>query len=480
MNFQHRCVRSNFFVRGLVLLACVAVAQPVMAGWSEKQKIISTPPGVGAEFGNAIAISGNTMVVGAHNTAPNQEGAAFVYELNGTTWTQKAKLVAGVIAGISPAATDHFGYSVAISGDTIVVGAPSTFGSLTNPGSVYVFVRNGMTWVEQKKLTGGMAGDEFGQSVAIQGETLVVGAHLVDFPIPNMVNQFWSDAGSAYIFRRSGTVWMQTQQLKPTLSAVPNPSPILGDLFGSSVAISGNFIAVGAEGDDMPLTRAGTVYVFAKNSVGTYVQQPKLFVGGGGNGDRLGYSVALEGNTLVAGAPYYTPHTGPPLYTQNSGETHRGAAYVFEFNGATWALPKKLVASDGLLGDHFGWSVAVSSNVIAVGARDDDMAAGQDAGSTYVFTQSFSQSVSVWTESQKLAPSSPFNGDRFGESVAWSFGNLVVGAALKPLNPGQGAAYYFVPVGSIWWVGFGIIALVVLIAIMMRGTIGRLFPRRDP
>ena len=442
-----------------------------MAGWSEKQKIISAPPGVGAEFGNAIAISGNTMVVGANNTAPNQEGAAFVYELNGTTWTQKAKLVAGVIAGISPAATDHFGYSVAISGDTIVVGAPSTFGSLTNPGSVYVFVRNGMTWPEQKKLTGGMAGDEFGQSVAIQAETLVVGAHFVDLPVPSMVNKYEKDAGSAYVFRRSGTVWMQTQQLIPTLSPVPNPSPILGDLFGSSVAISGNSIAVGAEGDDTPPTKAGTVYVFSKNSVGTYVQQPKLFLGGGGNGDLLGHSVALEANTLVAGAPYHTP---------NMGETARGAAYVFEFNGATWASPKKLVASDGVLGDHFGWSVAVSSNVIAVGARDDDMAAGQDAGSTYVFTQSFSQSVSVWTESQKLAPSSPFNGDRFGESVAWSFGNLVVGAALKPLNPGQGAAYYFVPVGSIWWVGFGIIALVVLIAIMMRGTIGRLFPRRDP
>ena len=104
------------------------------------------------------------------------------------------------------------------------------------------------------------------------------------------------------------------------------------------------------------------------------------------------------------------------------------------------------------------------------------MAAGLDAGSTYVFTQS----GSVWTESQKLAPSSPLNGDRFGESVAWSFGNLVVGAARKPLNPGEGAAYYFVPVGSIWLVGFGVILLVVLIALIMRGRIRGLFARRDP
>jgi hypothetical protein len=432
-----------------------------MAAWSERQKISSVPPGVGAEFGNALAISGNTMVIGAHKTAPNEKGAAFVYELNGTTWTEKAKLLGGVNA----VANDHFGYSVAINGDTIVVGAPNNFGSSTVPGSAYVFVRNGNAWPEQQKLTGGMAGDEFGHSVAIQGETLVVGARFVDLPVPGTVPKFENDAGSAYVFRRSGTVWTQAQQLKPTLSPITSPSPILGDLFGTSVAINGKLIAVGAEGDDTPLTKAGAVYVFETNGLGSYVQRPKLLIQSGGNGDFFGHSVALEGNTLVAGAPYHTPSTG---------QTARGVTYVFDLGGATGTPPQTLSAADGVLGDHFGWSVAVSRNVLAVGARDDDMA----AGSAYVFTQS----GSAWTETQKLvlAPAQRLNGDRFGESVAWSFGNLVVGAAEKPLNPGQGAAYYFVPVGSIWLVGFGVILLVVLIAIIRRGTIGRLWPQRVP
>lgn len=406
---------------------------------------------------------------GAHKTAPNQAGAAFVYELNGTTWTQKAKLDAGV----SAAANDHFGYSVAISGDTIVVGAPSNF-ALPNPGSAYVFVRNGMTWMEQKKLTGGKSGDEFGRSVAIQANTLVVGARYVDLPNPNMISTIEKDAGSAYIFRRSGTgvmaVWTPIpQQLIPRTTA-PGISPpsIANDHFGESVAINGNFIAVGAAGDDDPQGAAGAVYVYVQSVVGgSYGPQQKLIILNGANGDRFGYSVALEGNTLIAGAPY-----APNISL--TAPTALGAAYVFEFNGATWIPQGKLVATGGATGDLFGWSVAVSNNVIAVGAPGDDTA----AGSAYVFMRS----GSAWTEIQKLvlALAQRLNGDRFGDSVAWSFGNLVVGAAEKPLNPGQGAAYYFVPDDSIWLVGFGLILLVVLIAIMRETPIPRPWPRRMP
>lgn len=403
-------------------LAIFVLTLPLMAGWTQRQKITSVPRGVGAQFGNAVAINGNTMVVGARfdSTTASQAGAAFVYVLNGNTWIQQAKLLAS-----DGAAIDKFGYSVAISEDTIVVGAYQDDAAFSNSGSAYVFVRNGTTWTQQQKLTSpdGSADDEFGNAVGITGEVIVVGSHFANLPSGG------ADTGSAYIFQRSGTTWTFLQKLIPTPGS---GGPILGDLFGESVAVGGSKIAIGAAGDDTPETRAGAVYVFVESVGGTYVLQQKLFSAGSTNGDNFGNSVAMEGNTLVAGAREDTPI---------AGQTACGSAYVFEFNGATWTSQGQLIASDGGSFDRFGWSVAVSDGVIAVGARGDDTAAGADAGSAYVFTRS----GTTWTEVQKLAPADPFNGDRFGESVALSFGRLVVGAAEKALTApnGQGAAYSF-------------------------------------
>jgi hypothetical protein len=408
----------KWILRSLVLTACIFSALPTFAAWTQRQKITSTPRGVGAQHGNAVAINGNTMVVGARfdSTTATQAGAAFVYVLSGTTWTQQAKLLAD-----DGATFDKFGYSVAISEDTIVVGAYNDDSPLSNGGSAYIFVRNGTTWTQQQKLTAsdGTADDEFGVSVAITGETIVVGAHFADLP-----NN--SAAGSAYIFRRSGTTWTETQKL------IPVGGVVLGDYFGESAAISGNKIVIGADHTDIPQTAAGAVYVFVESVGGLYVQQEKLTISNGINGAQFGWSVAIEGNTLVAGAREDTPIVGQPAY---------GSAYVFEFNGATWDSQGKLTASDGAAFDRFGWSVAVSNNVVAVGAREDDTTAGPDAGSAYIFTRS----GTTWTQTQKLAPADTFNGDRFGSGVALSFGNLVIGAAEKNLtNPnGQGAAYYY-------------------------------------
>ena len=406
------------------IATCLAAASlmlflslPASAAWSQRQKITSTPRGVGAQFANAVAINGGTMVVGARfdSTTASQAGAAYVYVLNGGTWAQQ-----GVLLANDGALGDKFGYSVAVSGDTIVVGAYNDDTAFSNGGSAYVFVRSGTSWTFQQKLTpnDGTADDEFGNAVGISGETIVVGSHFADLPGN-------SQAGSAYIYRRSGTVWSETQKLLPV-----STMPVLGDHFGESVAISSK-IAVGAAGDDTPETSAGAVYVFAESG-GSYVQQQKIFVASGTNGDNLGCSVAIEGNTLVAGAREDAPFVG---------QTARGSAYVYEFNGSTWLSQGQLLAADGASFDRFGWSVAVSNNVVAVGAREDDTPAGPDAGSAYVFTRE----GATWTQQPKLSPTDPFNGDRFGSSVALSFGNLVIGAAEKALTTpnGQGAAYYF-------------------------------------
>jgi hypothetical protein len=415
------CRKSNQFrvFRGLVLLSCFALALPVMASWTQRQKITSTPRGVGAQFGNAVAISGNTMVVGARfdSTTASQAGAAYVYVLSGGTWTQQAVLLAN-----DGAVADKFGYSVAISENTIVVGAYNDDSPLSNAGSAYVFVRSGTTWTFQQKLTASdaAADDQFGVAVAVGGPTIFVGANFSDQPSN-------SDAGAVYRFSQSGTVWTQVQKL------IPAGGVILGDHFGESLAVSGNKLVVGSPGADIPFTAAGSVYVFVESGGGVYLQQDKISIPSGANGDSFGNSVAIEGNTLIGGALQYTPIVSQPAY---------GAAYIYEFNGAAWVSQGRLTASDGATVDRFGYSVAVSNNVVAVGAREDDTTAGgPDAGSAYIFTRS----GTTWTEVQKIAQGDPFNGDRFGGSVALSFGNLVVGAAEKALTSpnGQGAAYYF-------------------------------------
>ena len=426
---------KNTLAGTLSLIALFGLAHPAAADWAQRQKILSTPRGVGAQFGNAVAISGNTMVIGARNdsTTASQAGAAVVYVRSGTSWTQQAKLLAN-----DGALGDKFGYSVAVSDNTIVIGAYNDDGAFADTGSAYVFTRNGTTWTQQQKLTrgDGTASDEFGNAVAIQGDVIAVGAHFADLPSN-------AASGSVYLFQRSGTAWTPTQKLIPIPGPFPVPagfvqkpfvnySPILGDHFGESIAMNGGRMAVGASTSDLPATSAGAVYVFAGGG-GTYALQQKLVIPDGTNGDIFGCSVALEGNTLVGGARDDSPVIGKSAY---------GAAYVFEFAGGLWNPQGKLMAADGAMIDRFGWSVAVAKDVVAIGAREDDTTVGPDAGSVYVFVRS----GSAWTQKQKLSPTDAFNGDRFGSGLAFSSNTqLVVGAAEKALAApnGQGAAYTF-------------------------------------
>jgi hypothetical protein len=404
------------FLGALVTIAFVSSA--AVANYTEHQKITSIPRGVGAQHGNAVAISGNTMVVGAQfeSTIASQAGSVFVYLLNGTTWIQQAQFLAS-----DGAVADKFGYSVAIQGDTIVVGSYNDDSPLSNAGSVYVFVRNGGTWSFQQKLTAadGTADDQFGSAVAIFGDTIAVGANHADQPGN-------AEAGAVYTFFRGGTTWVPGPKLLPVAPV------ILGDHFGDSLAFDGTRLVVGASGDDTPQTSAGAVYVYVAGNLQFFFEQ-KLTIPDGTNGDLFGFSVAIDGSTIVGGARDDSTVVGQAAI---------GAAYVFAFNGAAWSPQQKLLAADGAALDRFGYSVAVAADTVVVGAREDDTAAGPDAGSAYVFLRN----GTVWTQDQKLTPADPFNGDRFGICAAFTdAGNLIVGAAEKQLtNPnGQGAVYYF-------------------------------------
>lgn len=422
--FTQLSVRTT--VRAFLVIAAISFfSSASMATFTQRQKLTSEPRGVGAQFGNAVAVSGNTMVIGAQfdSTTASQAGAAFVFVFDGTGWNQQARLLAsdGVLA-------DKFGTSVAISGDTVVVGAFNANAPLSNSGAAYVFVRNGTTWTQQQKLTANdaTADDQFGFSVAITGDVAAVGANHADFPGN-------SEAGAVYRYDRTGSVWTQVQRLNPVAQV------ILGDHFGDSLAISGNRLVIGASGDDTPQTSAGAVYVFADGGA-AYGLEQKLTITDGTNGDQFGFSVDIDGTTIIGGAKEDSSVIG---------QVGIGAAYVFELIGSSWSPQQKLLASDGAGFDRFGYSVAVKGNTVAVGAREDDTASAQDTGSAYLFTRT----GTVWTERQRLLPADSVNGDRFGISSSFTAaGDLVVGAAEKALtNPnGQGAVYTFhQPLGQI-------------------------------
>src|SRR6266498_72825 len=263
------------------------------------------------------------------------------------TLSQEAKLTAR-----DAASGDIFGFSVAVTGDTVVVGAS---GDNMLAGSAYVFVRSGTGWSQQAKLTASDAasGDRFGDAVGISGNTVVVGA-----------SDAASDAGSAYVFVRSGTSWSQQAMLTASDAAV-------FDLFGRALAVSGDTAVVGAISDDTDAgPDAGSAYVFVRSGTG-WSQQAKLTASDAASGDRFGDAVGISGDTAVVGAQF--------------GDTIAGSAYVFVRSGTSWSQQAKLTASDAAAFDFFGAAVAISGDTVVVGALADDTDAGSNAGSAYVF-----------------------------------------------------------------------------------------------
>jgi hypothetical protein len=463
----------------------------------------------GDGFGYSVAISGETIVVGAPGEASSAEGvngnqndnsalasgAAYVFVRNGTAWAQQAYLKA------SNATTgDYFGFSVAISGDTLVVGAPYESSNATGvngnqndnsawqAGAAYVFVRDGTTWTRQAylKASNTDGGDEFGASVAISGNTIVVGARNESSSATG-VNGTQSDnsaswSGAAYVFVRNMFVFPVTWAQQAYLKASNTDS---GDLFGMSVAISGNTIVVGAPYEsskatgvngnqsDNSASGSGAAYVFVRNVFAfpvTWAQQDYLKASNTGNGDLFGASVAISGDTIVVGAPYESSSANGVNGDQNDNLTLlSGAAYAFVRNGANWTQQAYLKASNTGAGDRFGFRVAISEDTVIVGALFEDGSANgvngtdnnhaTDSGAAYVFQRIKSLLIfPKWTQTAYLKASNTDGGDCFGISVAISGETVVAGAVNESstaagVNGNQGdnsaasagAAYVFSP-----------------------------------
>ncbi|MCZ7684309.1 MAG: hypothetical protein M5U28_38255 [Sandaracinaceae bacterium] len=343
-------------------------------------------------------------------------GSAYVFVRSGTTWTVQARLEAS-----DGAAGDGFGRSVALDGDTALIGANLDDTSRgTNAGSAYVFVRSGTTWTQQARLeaSDGAGSDYFGLSVALDGGTALVGAPYDD-------TSRGASAGSATVFVRSGTTWTQQAKLEATDGAAY-------DYFGWSVALDGDTALVGAPYDDTwGDTDAGSASVFVRSGT-TWAWQARLEASDGAASDQFGWSVALDGDTALVGA----------LYDDTWRGTNAGSAYVFVRSGATWTWQARLEASDGAASDYFGHSVALDGETALLGAYGDDTSRGTDAGSAYVFVRS----GTTWTEQTKLEASDGAAGDVFGYSVALDGDTALVGAYGDDTSRGTdaGSAYVFV------------------------------------
>jgi hypothetical protein len=356
---------SSKSVLVLSLLALCLVATPLVPA---AEDILSPALGdtsdsfAGGQFGITIpggpgfGLSGDVLVGGTRDDLPGEgnQGSATVFHHDGSAWVEGQTLVSS-----TGDTNDYFGYSAAVCGDVIVIGAPYDDVSYVEQGSATVFRWNGTTWVEEQLLvaSGGQKWDTWGTSVAINGDVIAV-ANYYDDVGGNI------DQGSVTVFRWNGTTWIEEQLLLASGGQQ-------WDTFGTSVSVSGDVIAVGAYLDEVGgLSQAGSVTMFRWNG-SLWVEEQTLSPTGAEIGASFGASVALHGDVVVGGAPFATA----------GGDIGAGNATVFRWDGATWVEGQTLEMTGGEEFDYFGSSVAVNGHTIAVGALYDDIAGDSNRGS---------------------------------------------------------------------------------------------------
>lgn len=383
-------------------------------------------------FGISVAISGDHAIVGAWFTdgnavggSPvNNAGAAYIFHWNGAEWVQQQKIVAS-----DRTTHDEFGVGVAIDGDYAVVGAKNDghgvgWGGTTvmMAGSAYIFKRTDGVWVEQQKIVASdrNPGDQFGNFVAISGEYVIVSAHgnNLDEQGGNVI----TNAGAAYIFKRTGSTWAQQAKLVASDRGG-------SDSFGVGVSISGAHAIVGTLGEDEDengdntLLNAGSAYIFQRNG-DVWDQQQKLVASDRTPGAYFGWSCAIDGDHAIVGAIYDARDENGGGSTYNAG-----SAYIFKNTGGQWIQQQKIVPADRQVSAWFGRSVSISGDRALVGAINDrhDILGNdplESAGAAYMFERNGTS----WSQMGKIVAGDREEGDRFGYSVSIDGGRAIVGA----------------------------------------------------
>ena len=422
---------------------------------------------------------------GLDNTARNS-GAVYIFTRSGSRWSRQDYL-----KGSNTTPGDQFGWSVALSGDTLVVGVPNedsgaagvyaegadgaaaaqADNSASSGGAVYVFTRTGGAWAQRAYIKASNTGsqDKFGNSVALSesGGTLAVAAPEEDSNAQGVnaeltggtgtqADNSTRDSGAVYIFTRTGTdntTWTQQAYIKASNTG-------RDDRFGSSIALSGDKLAVGATEEDNgtgpfgnqndnTLRNSGAVYLFTRDA-GTWRQEQYLKATNFGENDQFGGSVALSGDTLAVGARY--EDSGSKGVDGSQGDNsveNSGAVYLFTRSGSTWNRQAYIKASNTggsivsrtFKGNGFGASIALSGDTLVVGAPDEESSAvnvngNQDdnsmfaSGAVYLFTRS----GGTWSQKAYIKASNTDAEDGFGASAALSGNTIAVGSPNEKSN----------------------------------------------
>lgn len=325
--------------------------------WVEDTKLVAPDGTSGCQFGYAVSISGDYVLIGAFRDkeSGNQAGAAYIWKRSGTTWQYVQKLQPTV-----PEANSEFGNAVSIDGDYAVIGAHRAqhLGNMT--GAVYVFERNGANWIQDAKLvedsltTSGF----FGCSVDLLGNNLIVGAS----------NDYTSGylSGAAYMYLHDGVDWNFTQKLLPS-------DLVDAAQFGRSVSLWSTWALIGAPGADGTAPDTGAAYVF-RSSGGTWTQQQKLSPSPPSPDQSFGWAVDVKDGYAVVGAPWYSTET----------MNYTGKMYVYMLSGSAWAGGQGFTASDMNVNAQLGMSVSVQNNETIVGAQGAEVT-GFYSGAAYWF-----------------------------------------------------------------------------------------------
>jgi len=411
--------RSPRLSLGFAALALCAAA-PASAqsnGVAEVAKIYGSSTGSSSYAGIAVDVSGATAFVGAYRNGEvaSTAGATFVFELQADgSWLETQKLFAS-----SAAQGDGFGRALSLSGDRAIVASRSHDAAAgTDQGAAYVFERIGGTWTEVAELLASDAAafDEYGFSVAIDGDYATVGTYRNDDQA--------TDAGKVYVYERIGGVWIEVKKLYASDASA-------GSDFGWSLALDGSTLLVGADREGPPGNGAGAVYAFERQA-GTWTETQKFKGTDTIPLDYFGWSLDLDGDVAVIGAHQAESATDPFSWDE-------GAAYVFERSGSTWTQTALLEGSDITAADQFGYGVGISGDRILVGAPDHNIGGQGNLGAAYLFGR---DAAGGWVELAKYEATDGQASDILGRACALSGDVAIVGATGDDdLGSYAGAAY---------------------------------------
>ncbi len=384
------------------------------------------------KFGVSVAIDGDTAIVGApsEGTGGTDAGAAYIFKRSGLSWIEQAKILAS-----DKQAGDLFGVSVAIDGDKIIVGAPNEDTGGTDAGAAYIFKRTGSTWLQYAKINLSGENSLSGTSVAIDGDTYVIGAPGIESVSLLKITGLIRSPGGEGIYA-DGSVY---------ISSLTASDKQAGDLFGTSVAIDGDKVIVGAPNEDTNGTDAGAAYIFKRTGT-TWPQYAKINFAG--ENSLLGTSVAIDDDSYAIGAP----GTESVYSLKLVGLRPSPGGVGIDADSLSIST---FTAFDNQADDNFGAPVVLDDDTLIVGALLED-SGGTDTGAAYVF-KDMGTNWPSWSPYAKVQPSDNQANDNFGKSIAVDGDALIIGSPLEDTGEtNAGAAYMFslsdfaCPAGQFW------------------------------